>query len=185
MNLNPATTLSPHSQAMDSQPQTQSQSQTTQVQDSVVSVDDVLKASAQAGDLSKEELARIHRVIGYDASATTETIQENMSDAPSKLGYTQAWEKLSTRLESLEDSRTTVQFTRGEMNPYLTTGPLLSAPDGLLALSRELFRKGDVANAILACEAEVQKTPDSSEGASVCLPIYVVVDKIYIKWSYS
>ena len=129
-----------------------------------MSVDDVLKASAQAGDLGKEELARIHRVIGYDANATSETIQENMSDAPSKLAYTRAWEKLSTRLESLEDSRTTVQFTRGELNPYLTAGPLLSAPDGLLALSEELFARGDVANSILACEAEVQENPDNSQG---------------------
>lgn len=129
-----------------------------------MSVDDVLQASAQAGEISKEDLARIHRVIGYDSTATTETIQENMSDAPSKLGYTRAWEKLSTRLESLEDSRTTVQFTRGDMNPYLTTGPLLNAPDGLLALSRDLFVSGDVKNAILACEAEVQKSPDNSEG---------------------
>lgn len=133
-----------------------------------VSVDDVLRATAQAGDLSKEDLARIHRVIGYDATATTETIQENMSDAlPSKLGYTRAWEKLSTRLESLEDTRSTVQFTRGELNPYMSTEPLLNAPNGLLVLSKELFATGDVKNAILACEAEVQKRPDSSEGMIV------------------
>lgn len=132
-----------------------------------VSVDDVLKASAQAGDISKDDLARIHRIIGYDNTTSQQMIEENMSDAPSKLAYTRAWEKLSTRLESLEDLRSTVAFTKQELNPYMSTESVLGAPEGLLALSKELFEKGDTKNAILACEAEVQKHGDHSEGTLV------------------
>ena len=171
-----------------------------------LSIDELLKQSMREGNISSEELDNIHRIIGYDqqhfsrlsssvtrqttsSSSSTASIEANdiqaLKEGASKLGYTQAWEKLSIRLENLESLTNIVPFHSVEQNPYLqlmsgvsgdstqqtamaataaTATAAVSAED-MLSISQELFRRGDIQSAILASEANVQTNQEYSEGA--------------------
>ena len=177
-----------------------------------LSIDELLKQSMREGNITSEELDNIHRIIGYDqqhfshlsssatrqtttttSSSSTASIEANdiqaLKEGASKLGYTQAWEKLSIRLENLESLTNIVPFHSVEQNPYLqlmsgvsgdntqqtatttaaaTATAAVSAED-MLSISQELFRRGDIQSAILASEANVQTNQEYSEGVCVCL----------------
>lgn len=144
-----------------------------------VSIDALLEESANAGLISKAELEKIHRVIGfdqYDSNLTSIKSGQDVADPtliakamdttlPSKLGYNQAWEKLSNHLESLDNLRNIAPFASQELNPYMTASAFeTNTAEEILSISKGLFEEGDLENAILASEADVQKFPEHSEG---------------------
>ncbi len=124
-----------------------------------VSIDEILKESVTSGQLSSEELDKIHRIIGYDPSTTTQQREEDMSVVPSRQGVQRAWEKLSTQLENLEFSRNDFIFQQN--NSYMISS---TSDESLAALSHQLFAEGNIHEAILASEAHVRKDPENSEG---------------------
>lgn len=113
-------------------------------EEKVQSIDDALQELLNDGNLSKDDLDKIHRLIGYNSDATHTDMNAlsqadldsslydheflaaqgltdpSTSQLPSQQGYKQAWEKLSTRLEALEDTtRAAIPFTSAELNPYM------------------------------------------------------------------
>ena len=87
------------------------------------------------------------------------------SNLPSKQGYAQAWERLSNRLESLDTLNQEIVFTNESMNPYITSlQTSQNSPEVNLNISQNLFSMGDMRQAILASEANVQKNSEYSEG---------------------
>ena len=119
-------------------------------EEKVQSIDDALQELLNDGNLSKDDLDKIHRLIGYNSDATHTDMnalsQANLdsslydheflaaqgltdpstSQLPSQQGYKQAWEKLSTRLEALEDTtRAAIPFTSAELNPYMANNQVL------------------------------------------------------------
>lgn len=129
------------------------------------SIDEILKDSLATGQISTEELQKIHKIIGYNPNTSKELIETEM--APSNEGVQHAWEKLSTQLENLDNLRNSIQFTIPSENPYLSStveypGTIYN-DDTLTLIAQKLFQEGNIQQAVLASEANVQKNPENSE----------------------
>ena len=152
---------------------------------SELSIDNLLKECVNVGKITDEELKKIHNVIGYDKqnmnqnnsiipagpigqsqeSQDISVLEIESSNLPSKQGYAQAWERLSNRLESLDTLNQEIVFTNESMNPYITSlQTSQNSPEVNLNISQNLFSMGDMRQAILASEANVQKNSEYSEG---------------------
>jgi peroxin-5 len=129
-----------------------------------LSIDEILKESVKTGQITPEELNKIHQVIGYDPNTRLKAINDTMNEKSSALESNKVvWEKLSSQLENLEQLRNIIPFTESNKNPYLQDYNHITDRNYLLDISKEKFQEANIEQAILASEANIQKFPDLSE----------------------
>jgi len=134
-------------------------------------IERALEAMQNEDGMGVERLEEIWRSFGLqqndplEGTALGSKAAFAEGEGPSKEGYMSAWQDIQARLETPVGEGKEYLYAQG--NPYLAQEERAASEQdekNLFDLGMELFAEGQVAKAILAFEAEVQKNVDSDEG---------------------
>jgi peroxin-5 len=151
MFMNTMNTMNNFNQAL--QPSTQ------QLHHPVNTINEAISLAVESGSMNPEKLQEIWNNYGHTSNSTEfnefkSKLNEKL-DGPSQSGYDEAWNRLKSKLESIDDFK--YEYVRD--NPYKE----MPENTNFFAIGLQLYNEGNIKSAIEAFEAEINVNNENDE----------------------
>lgn len=125
----------------------------------VHTINEAISSAVESGTMNPEKLQEIWNDYGHTSNSTEfnefKSELNQKLDGPSQGGYDEAWNRLKSKLESMDDFK--YEFSRD--NPYKE----LPEDTNFFDIGLQLYNEGQIKNAIDAFEAEININNENDE----------------------